>query len=72
MRRCPTVWVDGRVVGLWAQRENNDVVVRLLEDVGRARARAIDAEAAAVTAWLGPDRVIPRFPHAGYRELAAT
>jgi hypothetical protein len=68
----PTVWVDGRVVGLWAQRASGEVVVRLLEDVGGERRQAIDAEAAALTAWLGPHRVIPRFPNPVFRELAGS
>lgn len=68
----PTVWADGRVVGLWAQRPSCEVVVRLLEDVGRERERAIDAEAAALTTWLGTDRVFPRFPNPVFRELAAS
>ena len=68
----PTVWVDGRVVGLWAQRTSCEVVVRLLEDVGRERRLAIDAEAATLTAWLGKDRVFPRFPNPTFQELAAT
>ncbi len=68
----PTIWVDGRAVGLWAQRTTCEVVVRLLEDVGRERERAIQAEAAALTAWLGPDRVFPRFPNPVFQELAAS
>jgi Winged helix DNA-binding domain len=66
----PTVWVDGRVVGLWAQRKDGEVVHRLLEDVGRERSREIDAEAVALTAWLAGDRVFPRFPNPVFRALA--
>ena len=68
----PTIWVDGRVVGLWAQRTSCEVVVRLLEDVGRERERAIEAAAAELTAWLGEDRVFPRFPNPVFQELAAS
>ena len=57
----PTVWIDGRVVGGWAHRPDGQVVVRLLEDVGGAARRAVDAEADAVSRWLGAVRVIPRF-----------
>ena len=66
----PTVWVDGRVVGLWAQRTGGEVVHRLLEDVGRERQRELDAEADALTTWLAGDRVIPRFPNPVFRALA--
>jgi hypothetical protein len=68
----PTAWVDGRVVGLWAQRSNLEVGYRLLTDVGREARLALDAEAAALTAWLGKDRVFPRFPTAPFRELATS
>jgi winged helix DNA-binding protein len=68
----PTVWVDGRVVGLWAQRANLEVGYRLLRDVGREATKALDAEAARLTAWLGGDRVFPRFPNPMFQELAAS
>jgi len=66
----PTVWVDGRVVGLWAQRPDGEVVTRLLEDVGKERSVEINAEAASLDAWLRPDRVFPRFPNPVFQELA--
>jgi hypothetical protein len=68
----PTVWVDGRVVGLWAQRLSREVVVRLLEDVGRENERAIEAAAAELTQWLGEHRVFPRFPNPVFQELAGS
>ncbi len=58
----PTVWCDGRIVGGWRQRDNGEVVVQMLEDVGRARRRAIETEAARLTAWFDGTRVLPRFP----------
>jgi hypothetical protein len=66
----PTIWVDGRVVGGWAQRPTGEVVHRLFEDVGSERARLIAAEVAAVEAWLGSNRVIPRFRTPTEVELA--
>lgn len=68
----PTAWVDGRVVGLWAQRSNLQVGYRLLRDVGREARLALDAEATRLTEWLGRDRVFPRFPNPGFKELAAS
>jgi DNA glycosylase AlkZ-like len=68
----PTAWVDGQVVGLWAQRSNLDVGYRLLRDVGSEARLALDAEAARLTEWLGHDRVFPRFPNPALRELAAS
>jgi Winged helix DNA-binding domain len=67
----PTIWWDGRVVGGWAQRRSGEVVLRLLEDVGSDAAAAIEAEAAHLTAWLGPVVVTPRFRTPMERELVA-
>jgi Winged helix DNA-binding domain len=68
----PMVWLDGRVVGAWAQRANGEVVHRLFEDLGAERQREIAAEGARVAAWLDGSRVFPRFPNATYKDLAAT
>jgi Winged helix DNA-binding domain len=58
----PTIWVDGRVVGGWAQRRTGEIVPWLLEDVGMETRRLIDAEAARLEAWLGPTRLNWSFP----------
>ena len=55
-----TVWCDGRVVGCWAQRPDGEIARRLLVDVGREAAAAIEAEADRTTAWLGSTRITPR------------
>jgi hypothetical protein len=65
----PTVWVDGRVVGGWGQREGGEVVFRLLEDVGSEASEAVAARAARLTGWLGAS-VTSRFPAPLQRELA--
>jgi len=57
----PTIWLDGRIVGGWAQRSAGEVVVKVLDDVGDEAQRLVRAEAGAVTAWLGSERVTPRF-----------
>jgi hypothetical protein len=57
----PTVWVDGRIVGGWAQLGSGEVAHRLLEDVGREAAGAVARAAAEVSDWIGPVRVTPRF-----------
>jgi Winged helix DNA-binding domain len=67
----PTVWWAGRVVGGWAQRPSGEVVFRLLEDVGVEGTAAIVREADRLTAWLGQDRVTPRFRTPLERELSA-
>ena len=67
----PTIWVDGRVVGGWAQRKDGEVVTRLLEDVGAEAGRAVDDEAARLEAWLGDIRVTPKFRTPLERELSS-
>jgi Winged helix DNA-binding domain len=67
----PTIWLDGRVVGGWGQRPDGEVVTRLLEDVGSEAASAIEARAAALTAWMDGVRIMPRFPTPLQRELSA-
>ncbi|WP_306204954.1 winged helix DNA-binding domain-containing protein [Actinoplanes sp. RD1] len=52
-----TAWVDGRVVGCWVQDAAGVVEVRLLERVSARARRALDDEAARLTAWLAGFRV---------------
>ncbi|MEU1865284.1 winged helix DNA-binding domain-containing protein [Streptomyces gardneri] len=68
---APTVWWDGRIVGVWAQRPDGGIVHRLLADVGGEAERAIGAEAARLAGWVGDVRVTPRFRTPLERELAA-
>jgi hypothetical protein len=58
----PTVWVDGRVVGAWAQDADARVSLRLLEDVGTSASKALARKADELTDWLGGVRIAPRFP----------
>jgi hypothetical protein len=58
----PTAWWDGRIVGGWAQSDNGDVVLQMLEDVGAEGLGALAREASRLTEWLGGVRVLPRFP----------
>jgi hypothetical protein len=67
----PTIWADGRVVGGWAHRADGTVAVRLLEDVGREAAGAVDDAAGELEAWLGDRRFTPRFRTRLERELVA-
>ena len=68
----PTIWLNGRVVGGWAQRADGEIALRLLEDVGAEHSKLIDAEAERVAAWLAGVRVIPRFRTPTERELSST
>lgn len=69
----PAIWLDGRIVGGWAQRSTGEVVTRLLADVGSEAEAAVDAEAARLQAWLDAAgaAVRPRFPTPLQTELCA-
>ena len=69
----PTVWWDGRIVGGWAQRQDGEIAVRLLEDAGAQAAAAISAEAERLREWIGPEvRITPRFRTPLERELSGS
>ena len=65
----PTVWVDGRIVGGWAQRKDGTVLTKLLEDVPKRRAAQIDRAAADLEELIRTVPSIPRFPAPLDREL---
>lgn len=65
-----TVWWDGRIIGGWAQRPDGEIAYRLLEEVPREAAGAVEAEAERLRAWLGSVRVTPRFRTPLERELS--
>jgi DNA glycosylase AlkZ-like len=65
----PTVWWNGRIVGGWTQRDDGEVVWRLLEDIGAGGRLAVEREASSLQNWLGGTVVIPRFATPLYDEL---
>ena len=56
----PTVWVDGRVAGAWAQAPDGEIRIALLEDIGADVRAAIDAAAADLAERIGDARLAPR------------
>jgi hypothetical protein len=68
----PTVWVGGRAVGAWSQRDRGEVVTRVLADVPARDQRHVAAAARDLTTWLDGVRVTPRFPTPLERELAVS
>src|SRR5919199_467708 len=66
----PTVWCDGRIVGGWSQRKNGEGGYPLLEDIRPEAEQRVDAAAHALSAWLGPIRITPRFRTPLERQLA--
>jgi hypothetical protein len=67
----PTVWVDGRTVGGWAQTPSGRISVGLLESVDASAAASIAGEVERLEAWLGDSRFKPRFRAPLEKELAA-
>lgn len=57
----PTVWVDGRVVGGWAQHPDGRVILELFDAVSATAARALDDEARALCEWFDGSVITPRF-----------
>lgn len=67
----PTVWVDGRVVGGWAQRPDGEIAVRTFEQpIGAEHRRLLDAEIARLTALVGTTRFTVRFSSPLSKHLA--
>lgn len=67
----PTAWVDGRVVGGWAQRRDGTIALRLLTDVGAEARAALDQQAHELEALLGDVRFAVRFPAPLQAELTS-
>jgi hypothetical protein len=66
----PTVWVDGRIVGGWAQRASGEVACELFEDVGRETLQKIENRAGDLEALLSDVRIKPRARRYTATELA--
>jgi hypothetical protein len=56
-----TIWVDGRVVGGWAQASNGIVRTQLIEALDATTVDAIEREVQQLERWLGDTRITPRF-----------
>lgn len=67
----PAIWVDGAVVGGWAQRKDGRIVTRLLTDVGSEAAQEVSSAAAALETLLSDVRFTVRFPAPMQKDLLA-
>lgn len=66
----PTVWVDGRIVGGWAQRKDGEIVTRMLEDIGHVTLERVAQKTERMQHAIGDARVTPKFRTPLERELA--
>lgn len=67
----PTVWIDGAVVGGWAQRKSGEVVYELLDDVDKSNRQLISDKVDELQEWLGDVVITPRFRSPHEKALAA-
>ena len=58
----PTLWVDGRIVGAWAQTRDGKIHTHYFEQVAAARRRQLDDRIADVSGMIGESRFTVRFP----------
>ncbi len=58
----PTLWVDGRIVGAWAQTRDGQIHTHYFEPVPAPRRRELDDRIAEVRAMIGDTRFTVRFP----------
>jgi hypothetical protein len=58
----PTLWVDGRIVGAWAQTPDGVIHTHYFERVAADRRKEIDDRIAEVAAMIGDTRFTVRFP----------
>jgi hypothetical protein len=68
----PTIWVDGRVVGSWVQREDRTIALGWLTDVPPARRAQVEATARVLERELGDTRFTTRFPAPIQAELLSS
>lgn len=67
----PTIWLDGRVVGGWAQRKEGEVVYEIFSDIGHEAETLIEDEVGRLQDWLGGTTVTARFRSPNDRKLSA-
>jgi hypothetical protein len=67
----PTIWIDGHVVGGWAQRKSGEISYQILAEVPSKRLTAVAAEADRVRSLIGDARVNVRFPAPMQKALLA-
>ena len=68
----PTIWVDGEVVGGWAQRPDGSIAIGILRDPGRDAGMAIAHEADRLADWIGPVGLRFRFASPYEKELRSS
>jgi hypothetical protein len=68
----PSLWVDGRVVGAWAQTKDGSIHTHYFERLAAARRREIDQRIDDMKTWIGNTRFTVRFPGDIHARLLGT
>jgi hypothetical protein len=68
----PSLWVDGRVIGAWAQTKDGTIHTHYFERVAAARRREIDQRIDELKSWIGNTRFTVRFPGDIHARLLGT
>jgi hypothetical protein len=68
----PSLWVDGRVVGAWAQTRDGTIHTHYFERVATARRHEIDQRIEQLKTWIGDTRFTVRFPGDIHARLLGT
>lgn len=68
----PSLWVDGRVVGAWAQTKEGVIHTHYFERVAATRRREIDHRIAELKSWIGDTRFTVRFPGDIHAQMLGT
>lgn len=58
----PTIWVDGRIVGAWAQDKQGEIHLHYFEQVPAVRRREVQGRVADLKDMVGTTRFAVRFP----------
>ena len=66
----PTVWLDGRIIGGWAQRGDGEIAVKVLEDVGSDATALVRAEAVKLRARIAELEQLQVWPQAAQKSAA--
>jgi hypothetical protein len=67
----PTIWADGRIVGVWVQNSNGEIVHHLFESLSTTSQELLEAETSRLAVFLGETIVKPSFPTPRQKQLSS-
>jgi hypothetical protein len=67
----PTIWIDGKVVGGWAQRPDGEIIFDLHRQLSRKQRTMLEEAASRLVGFVGETRFRVRFPSPNQKRLLA-